>query len=459
MTAIEKAYALGAQWVEIDVRQNKDGVFYDFHDSTVDRTTDGTGPFGSLSNEEIAQLDAGSWFRHEFAGEKIPTVKEIVEKMKGKIGFYFDFKSGDAKAFAQLVKQWGVEEQCFFNADPENNAVFFEEGMPLKVDANTLAELKEMKARWNMKYVQISPPYLNKALVHEAHKMGLKVIPYVSGDQVEMYAECLKYDIDMINLDNPDMFREIQKNGQLDIPRWVAHRGGVVNAQWSEYNPQGIKATFDRGYAGVEVDIWQTADGHLVVHHEKSLKAMFGVDKAIDKLTLAELKKLKALNGGYPVLTLEEHLALVPEDVMIMPDIKTPENERSQKFYDDMEKAISARHDFSHCIFIDDAAKSAFWGKARFGVRVADLMPVYAKFKKGENVACHYFLFEHGNKINAEAVRLAQYMHIEVIPTVNTFHYRMEDKYFGGKRDIENLRKLGVRTFQIDSLYDHTNLD
>lgn len=63
---------------EFDVERTKDGHFVCLHDDTVDRTTNGTGPVAALTLEEVRRLDAGSWFDPRFAGEKVPTVEEVL---------------------------------------------------------------------------------------------------------------------------------------------------------------------------------------------------------------------------------------------------------------------------------------------------------------------------------------------------------------------------------------------
>jgi glycerophosphoryl diester phosphodiesterase len=63
---------------EFDVQRAKDGHLVCIHDDTVDRTTKGTGKVADLTLEEIRRLDAGSWFDPKFAGERVPTVEEVL---------------------------------------------------------------------------------------------------------------------------------------------------------------------------------------------------------------------------------------------------------------------------------------------------------------------------------------------------------------------------------------------
>src|SRR5699024_7283151 len=84
MAAFQKGFEMKADYIEIDVQMTKDGELIVIHDTTVDRTTNGTGNVGDLTFEEIKQLDAGSWFSDEYAGEKIPTFEEILDEFRGK---------------------------------------------------------------------------------------------------------------------------------------------------------------------------------------------------------------------------------------------------------------------------------------------------------------------------------------------------------------------------------------
>ena len=76
------------------------------------------------------------------------------------------------------------------------------------------------------------------------------------------------------------------------------------------------------------------------------------------------------------------------------------------------------------------------------------------KLAQGEDIACHYFLFDNGNRLTSSAVKWCQQNYITVVPSVNYSHYRIENHWQGAKRDIEFLKECGVVEFQIDSHYD-----
>lgn len=89
LAAVDKANELGIDWVENDVQRTKDGELIVMHDATLDRTTDAEEVYperspwkvGDFTADEIAKLDAGSSFSEEFAGEKVPTLTQYLERV------------------------------------------------------------------------------------------------------------------------------------------------------------------------------------------------------------------------------------------------------------------------------------------------------------------------------------------------------------------------------------------
>ena len=71
--------------IAIDIRQTKDRKIIVIHDNTVNRTTNGKGYVKDLTFSHIRQLDAG-------LGEKIPTLKEVIETVQGKADLIIELK-------------------------------------------------------------------------------------------------------------------------------------------------------------------------------------------------------------------------------------------------------------------------------------------------------------------------------------------------------------------------------
>ncbi|MFE7458598.1 glycerophosphodiester phosphodiesterase family protein [Streptomyces sp. NPDC057554] len=90
LAAADAAKALGIDWVENDVHRTKDGVLVVLHDSSLKRTTNveevfpGRAPWAvkDFTAAEIAKLDAGSWFGSQFAGVRVPTLTQFVNRLE-----------------------------------------------------------------------------------------------------------------------------------------------------------------------------------------------------------------------------------------------------------------------------------------------------------------------------------------------------------------------------------------
>ena len=100
VVSIERAIRGGAQAIEVDVHVSADGRLVTIHDDTLDRTTDGTGPVGSMTLQEIGRLDAGYHFTPDRGGSfpyrgtgvRVPTLDEAVSAA-GRLPMIIEVKS------------------------------------------------------------------------------------------------------------------------------------------------------------------------------------------------------------------------------------------------------------------------------------------------------------------------------------------------------------------------------
>ncbi|GAA2734596.1 glycerophosphodiester phosphodiesterase [Actinocorallia aurantiaca] len=86
IAAQDIARRAGADLIENDVQPSSDGVPFVLHDSTVDRTTDGSGAIRDLTSTHLKTLDAGSWFSPQYAGERMPTLAEQLADLRTRGG-------------------------------------------------------------------------------------------------------------------------------------------------------------------------------------------------------------------------------------------------------------------------------------------------------------------------------------------------------------------------------------
>ena len=125
-------------FVEPDLAVSKDNVLFCMHDDTLERTTNVAELFPDrpsanyqsrqpgkhwLGNDftmaEIKRLDAGKWFKPEFAGQRIQTFQDAIDLVRGKAGLYPELKSPElyksrgvdqVKLFVDIMKKNGLEK-------------------------------------------------------------------------------------------------------------------------------------------------------------------------------------------------------------------------------------------------------------------------------------------------------------------------------------------------------------
>jgi glycerophosphoryl diester phosphodiesterase len=134
-----------ADFVEPDLGVTKDNVLICLHDDTLERTTDVAevfpqrastvelrqpGPHWLASDftlAEIKRLDAGKWFKPQFAGARILTFQEMIDLVRGKAGLYPELKSPElykarnidqVKLFVDIVRKNKLETPESLKATP-----------------------------------------------------------------------------------------------------------------------------------------------------------------------------------------------------------------------------------------------------------------------------------------------------------------------------------------------------
>lgn len=104
LEAYRKAIELGVEGIECDVNITRDGKLVMMHDTTLDRTTNGTGKVSASTWEEIQRLDAGGKFKPEFAGVRVPSTEEtlLLYKETGIISC-IEIKGADAEEWNRIA--------------------------------------------------------------------------------------------------------------------------------------------------------------------------------------------------------------------------------------------------------------------------------------------------------------------------------------------------------------------
>lgn len=105
LSAIEQAIADGADFAEFDVQETADGVIVVAHDADLMRVAGSPAVITGTTLSDLRDVDVGSHFGPQFAGERIPTLEEVIDTARGRIRLNVELKTyaGDYRSLAGKV--------------------------------------------------------------------------------------------------------------------------------------------------------------------------------------------------------------------------------------------------------------------------------------------------------------------------------------------------------------------
>ena len=181
MAAFNQAKEDFADWIELDVHISLDGEVVVLHDAGLKRTTGYDARVYELPYYFISSLDAGSRFSAEFAGEKVPTLREVLDFAKDNIRLNIEIKSnsrehGLTEKVIELIEEYDMVEECVITSSD------------LKI-LNSVKKLNHniktgyiLSAAYGNYYqinyvdiISINSNYLNKSMVDTLHNNGKEI--------------------------------------------------------------------------------------------------------------------------------------------------------------------------------------------------------------------------------------------------------------------------------------------
>ena len=103
LAAFNLAWERGADLIEGDFYLTSDGAIVCHHDKTTERTAGVDLPVEAQTLEELKQLDVGAWKGAEWAGERIPTLEEVLATVPRGKAVLIELKS-DGRIVPALVR-------------------------------------------------------------------------------------------------------------------------------------------------------------------------------------------------------------------------------------------------------------------------------------------------------------------------------------------------------------------
>ncbi|MDD3605164.1 MAG: glycerophosphodiester phosphodiesterase family protein [Kiritimatiellae bacterium] len=201
-----------ANMVEIDAQVSLDGELVAMHDSTVNRTTDGSGFVSALTLAQLKALDAGSWYSGLFAGERIPTLVEAIECILPSALPFIERKTGTAQAYVDVIQALNVSSNVMIlSSDWDFLAEVgsLDSAIALAAvgsGALTTNAMTNLQAR-GVSTLNWLASGVTTAEVALAHEYGMNIFVWtVNGAAIQDYMDM---GVDGITTDDPSLFRNL----------------------------------------------------------------------------------------------------------------------------------------------------------------------------------------------------------------------------------------------------------
>ncbi len=202
---------------ELDVQSTRDGAVIVLHDETVDRTTDGHGAVADLTLADIKCLDAGAKFNPAFRGQRIPTLDEVFQAVRGRLGLNIEIKEGAVeRQVCELMRsnhalgssmvssfEWKALEQVKL-IDPEVRiGLLAEKNRDHLLEAASAMHAYSVNPRFDM---------IDADFCARAHSLGLKVLVWTV-DVPQAMQILIAAGVDGIMTNYPARLRDVLAGG------------------------------------------------------------------------------------------------------------------------------------------------------------------------------------------------------------------------------------------------------
>lgn len=125
----------GVAWSEIDIQRTKDGYYVLNHDGDFQRVAGDSRSSSQMTLAEIKELQVADAFDSSRPAQPVPTIEEVIEASKGKIGLFMELKGKTADKqmvddMVAMVKAYGVEKEVALLSLDYSLITYIEETYP-----------------------------------------------------------------------------------------------------------------------------------------------------------------------------------------------------------------------------------------------------------------------------------------------------------------------------------------
>ena len=213
--AFSDAISVGADFIELDVQQTRDGVLVVMHDSNLKRTTGVNKDIWDVDYADIQNLDAGSWFDPAYANARIPTLEETLQFVDKRAKLNIEIKptkhSSDTleQDVAELITRYQYTDACYVTSFSYGSLKKVKEANP-EIHTGYLMSVAYGQF-YSLKYADafsLNKVFVTSQVVNAAHQQGKQIFAWTVNSMSEVRSLCNLH-VDSIITDDPVMVQNV----------------------------------------------------------------------------------------------------------------------------------------------------------------------------------------------------------------------------------------------------------
>ena len=213
--AFSDAISVGADFIELDVQQTRDGVLVVMHDSNLKRTTGVNKDIWDVDYADIQNLDAGSWFDPAYANARIPTLEETLQFVDKRAKLNIEIKptkhGSDTleQDVAELITRYQYTDACYVTSFSYGSRKKVKEANP-EIRTGYLMSVAYGQF-YSLKYADafsLNKVFVTSQVVNAAHQQGKQIFAWTVNSMSEVRSLCNLH-VDSIITDDPVMVQNV----------------------------------------------------------------------------------------------------------------------------------------------------------------------------------------------------------------------------------------------------------
>lgn len=213
--AFSDAISVGADFIELDVQQTRDGVLVVMHDSNLKRTTGVNKDIWDVDYADIQNLDAGSWFDPAYANARIPTLEETLQFVDKRTKLNIEIKPTKhgtdtlEQDVAELITQYQYTDACYVTSFSYGSLKKVKEVNP-EIRTGYLMSVAYGQF-YSLKYADafsLNKVFVTSQVVNAAHQQGKQIFAWTVNSMSEVRSLCNLH-VDSIITDDPVMVQNV----------------------------------------------------------------------------------------------------------------------------------------------------------------------------------------------------------------------------------------------------------